>query len=72
MIYSQRVSVIKRASEKMFLKFEQREIDFLSILEWDDLMNHLEIRYGQSFQDIFAELLVGVLKDRKENEELEQ
>ena len=72
MLYSQKASIIKRASEKMFLNFDQTEIDFFSVLEWDDLMNHFEIRYGTKLQQIFEDMLIETLKERKEKEAVKQ
>jgi hypothetical protein len=61
MLFSERTANINRVAEKMFLDLESREVKILSSMEWDDLIYHLQNKYGESFASIFEEILIDVL-----------
>jgi len=60
MLFSERTANINKVAQQMFLDLESREVQILSSMEWDDLMYHLQNKYGESFQSIFEEILIDV------------
>jgi len=62
-MYSHRTLGIKLVSDKMFLKLEQRDINYLSSLSWDDLTYHLENKFGVKFRENFIDHLADTLEE---------
>ena len=53
---------INLVSERMSLKLEQKEIDFFTSLELDELMIYLQSKYGENFRKNFMKHLIQVLR----------
>ena len=62
-------TAIKLVSEKMFLKIQQKEMDYLSSMQWKDLMIYLQNKYGEDFRRNFMEYLIDVLKKLSKEKE---
>jgi len=53
-----------------FFKLPKKELDYISTLEWDQLMEYLENKYGVEYRDEMKKRLGNVIRKRRNEKQL--
>jgi hypothetical protein len=68
MTNSKQSLMLKQVFEKIFLQIDEREIDYLTRLQWDDLVSYVKKEYGEKFAEKFTDNLLCLITKEIEKE----
>ena len=68
MTNSKQSRIIKQTFEKIFLEIDEKEIDHLTTLEFDELVSNIENEYGKKFSEKFSDNLLCLITKEMQKE----